>query len=79
MVTRSCSHEWYFISIVIGLFMTKIGNIASIFLLWLESGRWGFCDLAYLRVSGARVWSPAVVERLQCRSRDVPGLYRVLP
>jgi hypothetical protein len=59
--------------------MTKIGISASIFLLWLERGIWGFCGLAYVRVYGARAWSPAVVEWLQCRSRDVAGLYRVLP
>jgi hypothetical protein len=54
--------------------MTKIGISVSTFLLWLELGRWGFCDLAYMRVSGVRVWSPAVVEWLQCRSHDVAGL-----
>jgi hypothetical protein len=77
MVTRSRSHEWCFISTIIGLCMTKIGISASIFLLWLEGGMWGFYGLAYMRVSGARVWRPAVVEWLQCRSRDVAGLYRV--
>jgi hypothetical protein len=79
MVTRSRSNEWCFISTVIGLCMTKIGISASIFLLWMERSMWGFCGLAYMRVSGARVWSPAVVGWLQCRSRDVAGLYRVLP
>jgi hypothetical protein len=59
--------------------MTKIGISASIFLLWLELGRRGFCGLAYMHVSGARAWNPAVVEWLQCRRRDVVGLYRVPP
>jgi hypothetical protein len=79
MVTRSRSREWCFISTIIGLCMTKIGISASIFQLWLERGMWGFYGLAYMRVSGACVWSPAVVEWLQCHSRDVAGLYHVLP
>jgi hypothetical protein len=79
MVTRSHSHEWCFISTVIGLCMTKIAITASIFLLWLERGMWGFCGLVYMRVSGARVWSPTVAEWLQCRNHNVAGLYRVLP
>jgi hypothetical protein len=79
MVTRSRLHEWCFISTVIGLCMTRIGINASIFLLWLERSMWGFCGLAYTRVSGAHVWNPAVVEWLQCRNRNVAGLYHVLP
>jgi hypothetical protein len=59
--------------------MTKIGTSVRTFLLWLELGRGGFYGLAYMRVSGARVWGPAEVEWLQCRSHDVAGLYRVLP
>jgi hypothetical protein len=64
MVTRSRSHEWCFISTIIGLCMRKIGISARIFLLWLEHGMWGFYGIAYMRVSGAHVWSHAVVEWL---------------
>jgi hypothetical protein len=40
MITRSRSHEWRFISTVIGLWMTKTGISASIFLLGLERDMW---------------------------------------
>jgi hypothetical protein len=46
--------------------------------LWLLFWRCGFGSV-HRCVSGVCVWSPTVVDWLQCRSPDEAGVYRILP